>query len=554
MIKWLKIKNFAIIEELELEFSAGLTIITGETGAGKSILLGALGLLMGRRMDTKSLHDESKKCVIEGAFDVSKHELKDIFERHDIDYEDELLIRRELTPSGKSRAFANDTPTNLKVLQELSSHLLDLHQQFDTQDLNTADFQIQMLDALAGNKKILKNYRQAFKAYRQNRRILQDLIERQQRELQESDFLKFQLNELNEAALEVEEQTKLETEAEQLTHAEDIKRNLNGVFQHLSEADQSVLNQMQTLALSVGSVSEFDPKVNVLKARFDSLILELEDLTKEFEAIAEDTEYDGARLQEVNERLDLIYRLQKKHQVQSIGELLEIRRRLEGKQSSFSDLEENIASLEQEIEQQEKYLFQQAKNMSERRQKIAPKFQQKVEKMLHELSMQYAQMHIQFEHSSQLLPLGIDQVEYLFAANKGSKLQPIRAVASGGEQSRLALATKSLVASAIPLPTMIFDEIDTGISGHVALKMGEILRKLSDEHQVVSITHSPQVASKANTHYFIYKKIKNDRTITRVKQLNSDEKVRAIAVMLSSNPPSESAMQNARELLGFSDR
>ncbi|MEM0994531.1 MAG: DNA repair protein RecN [Bacteroidota bacterium] len=549
MIKWLKIKNFAIIEELELNFSEGLTIITGETGAGKSILLGALGLLMGRRMDTKSLHDDSKKCVIEGAFDISKHDLKDIFEKHDIDYEAELLIRRELTPSGKSRAFANDTPTNLKVLQELSSYLLDLHQQFDTQDLHTTDFQIQMLDALADNKKILKAYRQEFKAYQQNKKILRDLLERQQRELQESDFLTFQLNELVEADLEAEEQEKLEEEAERLTHAEDIKRNLNGVFQHLSEAEQSVIGQLQTLGLNLASVSDFDPKIKALKTRFDSLVFELEDLTKEFEGIAEDTEYDGERLQAVNERLDLIYRLQKKHQVQTVGELIDIQTNLEEKQSSFSNLEESISSLETEIAQQEKGLFQQAQKISGRRQKIAPKFQQKVEKMLHDLSMQYAQMHIQFETSEDLLPLGIDQVEYLFAANKGSKLQPIRAVASGGEQSRLALATKSLVASAIPLPTMIFDEIDTGISGHVALKMGEILRELSNEHQVVSITHSPQVASKANTHYYIYKKIKNDRTITRVKQLTAEEKVRAIAVMLSSNPPSESAMQNARELL-----
>ncbi|MEM1327132.1 MAG: DNA repair protein RecN [Bacteroidota bacterium] len=551
MIKWLKIKNYAIIEEVELNFSEGLTIITGETGAGKSILLGALGLLMGRRMDTKTLYDESKKCVIEGAFDISRYGLKEVFEKHDIDYEDELLIRRELTPSGKSRAFANDTPTNLKVLQEISSRLIDLHQQFDTQDIHSADFQIQMLDALADNKKLLQKYQQLFRTYQQNKRILKDLVERQAREQQESDFLQFQLKELTDAELEAGEQAKLEDESERLTHAEDIKRIMGDAFQYLSESEQSVLDQLQTLNNSIGSVSEFDGRVGKLKSRLDSLVFELEDITKELEAVAEDTEYDGERLQEVNERLDLFYRLQQKHQVQSVEELIEIRDRLESQQDAFSNLEESIASLNIEIEQQEIQLREQAAKLSERRQKVAPKFQKRVESMLYSLQMQYAQMKIDFQKAAQLQSMGIDEVEYLFAANKGSRLQPIRSVASGGEQSRLALATKSLVASAIPLPTMIFDEIDSGVSGHVALKMGEIMRSLSDEHQVVSITHSPQVASKANTHYYIFKKVKNDRTVTRVKELTEDEKIRAIAVMLSSNPPSDSAMQNARELLAI---
>ncbi|MEM8527589.1 MAG: DNA repair protein RecN [Bacteroidota bacterium] len=549
MIKWLKIKNYAIIEELELQFSEGLTIITGETGAGKSILLGALGLLMGRRMDTKSLYDDTRKCVIEGAFDVSKYKLKELFEEYDLDYEDELLIRRELTPSGKSRAFVNDTPTNLKVLQALSGSLIDLHQQFDTQELHTTDFQLQMLDALADNKAFLEDYQVLYRQYQSNKRELKKLQEEQQRAVQESDFLNFQLEELEKAALENGEQEKLETEADKLTHAEDIKRNMNAVYQHLSEADQSVLNQLQELSVSISNVSEFDPKIEQLRSRFDSILLELQDLTGEFEQIAEDTEYDGERLQEVNERLDMIYRLQKKHQVQSVEELVILQEELQGKYTSFSELETAIADLENSIANQAKQLTQQAKILSERRHQIAPKFQNNVEQMLHDLSMEHAQMKIEFSSSEDLLSTGLDAVEYLFAANKGSKMQPIRSVASGGEQSRLALATKSLVASAIPLPTLIFDEIDTGISGHVALKMGEILRRLSDEHQVVSITHSPQVASKANTHYFVYKKVKEERTVTHVKPLTPDERIRAIAVMLSSNPPSESALQNARELL-----
>ncbi|MEM6698075.1 MAG: AAA family ATPase, partial [Bacteroidota bacterium] len=453
MIKWLKIKNYAIIEELDLQFSKGLTIITGETGAGKSILLGALGLLMGRRMDTKSLYDDSKKCVIEGAFDVSKYNLEELFEEYDLDYEEELLIRRELTPSGKSRAFVNDTPTNLKVLQALSSSLIDLHQQFDTQELHTTDFQLQMLDALADNKAFLEDYQVLYRNYQSNKRQLKKLIEEQQRAVQESDFLNFQLEELEKAALENGEQEKLEAEADKLNHAEDIKRNMNAVYQHLSEADQSVLNQLQELSVSITNVSEFDPKIGQLKERFDSILFELQDLTSEFEQIAEDTEYDGERLQEVNERLDLIYRLQKKHQVQSVEELVTLQEELQGKHTSFSELESAISELEKAIANQEKQLTQQAKILSERRQQIAPKFQRNVEQMLHDLSMEHAQMKIEFAAADNLLATGSDEVEYLFAANKGSKMQPIRSVASGGEQSRLALATKSLVASAIPLPT-----------------------------------------------------------------------------------------------------
>ncbi len=552
MIKWLKIQNYAIIEELEVQFSNGLTIITGETGAGKSILLGALGLLMGNRMDTKSLYDLTQKCVIEGCFDISKYNLEAFFSENDIDYEAELIIRRELTPSGKSRAFANDTPVNLKVLQELSSSLLDLHQQFDTLDTHSSDFQLHMLDALAGNKDLLINYQGLYKSYTRNKRQLETLIEQHQKAQQEENFLNYQLKEFEDAALVKGEQESNEEELNKLSNAEDIKRTLGGAFQQLSESEHAVISQLEHLTSALSSVSNFDINLRKLKERFDGIIYELQDVAREFEIVAEETEYNEERIQELQDRLDLIYRLQKKHGVLTLDQLLEVYHQLTEKQHSFADLSQQIEDLKQRIDEEEKALYQIAHQLSERRRSIAPKFQENVVSMLRQLAMEHAQMQIDFTVSRALLASGIDQVNYLFAANKGSRLQAIREVASGGEQSRLALATKSLVASAIPLPTLVFDEIDTGISGHVALKMGEILRNLSNEHQVVSITHSPQVASQADTHYYVYKRVKADRTVTEVKQLKVEERIHVIAMMLSSDPPSASALQNARELLGVS--
>lgn len=550
MIKWLKIQNYAIIEDLEVDFSNGLTIITGETGAGKSILLGALGLLMGNRMDTKALYDQTRKCIIEGCFDISKYDLQEFFEQHDLDYDKELFIRRELTPSGKSRAFANDSPVHLKVLNELSASLLDVHQQFDTQDIHTVELQLKMVDALANNKVLLKDYQKLYRAYKKNKRALSDLLAANQRAQQESDFLNFQLNELLEAELQTGEQESQEEELAQLTNAEDIKRIMGNAFNYLTESEQSIVSQLQSISLSINSISKFDKRVARFHEKFEGLIYEIQDLAGEFEQVAEDVEFNPTRITEVQERLDILYRLEKKHNVASVEELLQIQEELQSKQDAFGDLSSQIEALEQKIEEQESKLKTIAQSISEKRKVVAPKFEKNVERMLHSLAMEHARMKIELSPAKELTALGADDVAYLFAANKGSRLQPIKEVASGGEQSRIALVTKSLVASAIPLPTLVFDEIDSGVSGYVALKMGEILRQLSNEHQVVSITHSPQVASRADTHYYVYKRVKNERTVTQVKALTEEERVHAIAVMLSSDPPSPSAILNARELLG----
>ena len=549
MIKSLRIENFVLIESLEIQFSQGLTIITGETGAGKSILLGALGLIMGKRADTKTLYNDGKKCIVEAFFDIGRYDLKDFFEHNDIDYDEELIVRREITPSGKSRAFINDTPANLKILQELSASLIDLHQQFDTLDINDNSFQLQMIDALARNKKRMLVYKRSFKAYQADKRILADLIERNNNAAKELDFIKFQLEELEAAALNDGEQEKLEEELNRLTNAEDIARTLNGAYQQLNESEVSTLSQLEEIGQTLHQVSKYDSELKELYTRFNSILLELQDLSADFERLAEDIEFDPQRIQDIQDRLDLIYRLEKKHQVNNIAGLLQIQQELNDQQNAFNSLSEEIEALDKDIQVMEKTLWKQAIELREKRQQVFSSFEEKVQASLADLSMTHARLAVDLKPMDTLGSAGADDVRFLFAANKGGRLQQIKEVASGGELSRLALVTKSLVASAIPLPTLIFDEIDSGISGDVALKMGNILRKLSDEHQVISITHSPQVASKADKHYFAYKGIKEDKTITQVKLLKGEERIKSIATMLSQDPPSASAIENARELL-----
>jgi len=538
MIKSLRIDNFVLIEELEIEFSDGLTIITGETGAGKSILLGALGLIMGNRADTKALYDETKKCVIEAVFYIEKYNLKEFFESYDIDYDNELLVRRELTPTGKSRAFINDTPTNLKILQALSASLIDLHQQFDTLDIHDNNFQLKMIDALAENKPLLRTYQKRFKTYKADKRVLEDLIQRNENTARELDFIQFQLEEFEQANLEAGEQEKLEEELSRLSNAEDIARTLGGAYQFLTESEQAVINQLEDIGTSLNQVSRFSTQIKQLYERYNSMVIELQDLASEFEQVAEETEFDPERIQTIQDRLDMIYRLQTKHSVASVEEKYKV----------YSNMGVEIESLEKQIEAHEVELKAMSERLRASRSGVFEPFEQKVVSTLAELSMQHAQLKVNSVPTTELGPYGMDEVNFLFAANKGGRLQEIREVASGGEMSRLALVTKSLVASAIQLPTMIFDEIDTGISGDVALKMGNILRKLSNEHQVISITHSPQIASKADRHFFVYKEVKGDRTVTHAKLLTLEERIKNIAIMLSQDPPSLSAIENAREL------
>lgn len=549
MIKSLQIKNYAIIESLEINFSKGLTIVTGETGAGKSILLGALNLILGSRADLKALYNDQEKCVVEAQFDVSLYDLKVFFQDNEIDYDDETVIRREILPSGKSRAFINDTPVNLNVLQQLSGALIDLHQQFDLLDIHNVSFQLRMIDALADNKRLVAGYEEEFRQYQSDKRRLANLIDRNEASAKEVEFLQFQLEEFNKAELAEDEQDRLEKELSVLSHAEEIKRTMSAAFQYLSESEQSLISQMEELGVMLHQIGKYDSKLANLSEKYDGLSEELKDLAGEFETIAEQTEYDPERIIEIQARLDLIYRLQNKHRVTSVKELLDIQQNLQQQLGAFGDLSTEIDTLKHRIVEQEKHLWEVAQTLSERRQLVIEDFENKVKDMLNQLAMESAMLKVELRKMEELGSSGIDDIAFLFAANRGSRLQMIKDVASGGELSRLTLITKSLVASAIPLPTLIFDEIDSGISGDVALRMGNILRRLSNHHQVVTITHSPQVASKADVHYFVYKTESTDRTITKVRLLNHDERIRSIATMLSQNPPSEAAIENARQLI-----
>ncbi|MFN0014242.1 MAG: DNA repair protein RecN [Saprospiraceae bacterium] len=549
MLKRLHIRNYALIDRVEIDFSERLTIITGETGAGKSILLGALGLVMGERADTKIFYNDAEKCVVEAWFDVAKYDLRSFFEENELDYENEVVIRRELSASGKSRAFVNDTPANNQVLRRLTEALVDLHQQFDVLDIHNVNFQLRMLDALADNNTLLTEYQRGYRQYQADRNQLSDLLDRSGNAAKEMDFLRFQYDEIRQANLADGEQEHLENELARLSNAEDIKRTYGAATNYLAESEQNVISQLQEIARTMNATRKVSGELSGLSDRLDTLVVDLQDIAKDCARISESTEHDPARIAEAQERLNAIYKLQKKHGTGTVAELLQIQDNLERQLGGFTDLSEQIGRLERCIAAQEHQLRGQARLLGERRRIVPKSFEDKVHVLLSQLSMPHARLRVDIQETEALTPTGTDDVQFLFASNVGSRYLPIRDVASGGELSRLTLCTKSLVADAIPLPTLIFDEIDTGISGDVSLKMGLILRELSDRHQVVSITHTPQIAARADKHYFAYKQVENNRTVTHLRALNPDERVRALGVMLSGNPPSEAALATARELI-----
>jgi DNA repair protein RecN (Recombination protein N) len=549
MLKKLSVRNYALIDVLEIVFSDKLTIITGETGAGKSILLGALELVMGGRADMKAFYNESEKCVIEAWFEVKKYGLKAFFEENELDYDHEVVIRRELTPTGKSRAFINDTPVNNQILKQITDVLIDLHQQFDTLDIHNVNFQLRMIDALAGNDQLLQQYSTLYKTYQANQKRLRELNQLANDSGKEMDFLRFQYEELDAAKLVPGEQKALEGQLTQLTSAEDVKQITAQAFDQLLENEQNIVGALRELARKMQQVGTKATVLQPLQKRLESVVLELEDLGKDCERISEGTDHDAERIAYAQDRLNTLYKLLKKHQVTDADQLMELYDDLHARLSGFSNSGEEIAAIEKQLATQLKELTTQAETLSVRRKQVIPKFETDVQAMLEQLSMPHARLKIDMKPHGQPTATGTDDVVFLFATNVGSKFLPIKDVASGGELARLTLCTKSLVADAIPLPTLIFDEIDTGVSGDVAQRMGLILKELSSRHQVVAITHTPQVASKAEAHYFVYKKVEENRSFSRIKQLTQDERVRAIATMLSGNPPSDSALVTAAELM-----
>lgn len=550
MIRSLSIKNYAIIEHLVIDFSDALTIITGETGAGKSIMLGALGLIMGKRADTKILYNQAEKCVVEAVFDVEAYGLESFFDALDLDYEKETYVRREITPSGKTRAFVNDTPVKLGILKAISDKLLDLHQQFDTHGIGDPDFQMQVIDALGGNQTLLEDYQVVFSAYEKAQRQLNKLLKQEREAAKESDYLAFQLEELLEADLLANETSELEQEQKTLGSAEDIKRVLSAAAGQINDEDTAIHSQMISLSNSLSSLGDCHEALPKLIERFDSLMFEVEELGNEFQSIAEDTEYDEERLEFIAERLNSLYKLCKKHHVADENGLISLRDELQTKLNSYEDVSGQIGALEIKINELEVELVKLAKQLSENRINSCPAFEEKVKELLRQLSMKHAVLKVEVEKTSNFTATGRDALRFLFCANKGGRLEEVKAVASGGELSRLALCIKSLVASSIPLPTVIFDEIDAGVSGEVAQQMGVILKKQSKEHQVICITHSPQIAAKADCHYFVHKKVTETDTLTSIRKLSMDERILELAKMLSGDPPSVIAQQNARHLLG----
>lgn len=551
MLKRLAIRNYALIDNLDISFSNELNIMTGETGAGKSIILGALSLILGQRAEGKYFFNQQKKCVIEGIFEVNGFHLEDFFTENDLDYERETVLRREISSDGKTRAFINDTPVNLALLKKLGEKLIDVHSQHATLEINDEDFQLLVIDTVAGNQDLLSIYREAYKSYRTTQSRLRELISQSEQNKTDLDYFQFQFDELEKAGLALSEQEELEQEQSELTHAEEIKRSLLISIGILSENEPSVAVQIKEALISLSNAEKFKPELNKISERLNSALIEIKDLISELEDIEQRSLINESRLEEVNERLDLLYSLQKKHRVNSDTELITVRDQFSEKISSILFADEDIEKLKTESAKLHQEMSNLADQISKRRTDAIPKVETQVMHTLSEIGMQNAVLQIVNDRlpEGKFDTNGNNQIRFLFSANKGQSPLPMNKVASGGELSRLMLAIKSLVAMHTALPTIIFDEIDTGISGEVALRVGIIMEKLSKNMQVIAITHLPQIASKGNTHYCVYKDETTDITNTNIRELDKEERVMELAKMLSGNNPGESAIQNARELL-----
>ena len=549
MIRQLHIRNYAIIEEMHIDLSGGLNIITGETGAGKSILLGATGLILGDRADTRAQFEKGEKTVVEGVFDISKADFEDFFRENDLDFEPETIIRREISASGKSRAFVNDTPVTLKTLQDLSSQLVDLHQQFDTLEMQEEKFQLKALDALAGHNALLEGYRKEHFEYRQTSSVLREKKKAESEAIREKDFLQFQLEEFEKIALQPGELESLEKEQALLEHSEKMTEVLGQAIFLIEEGEQPVTSALKEVVTHMKIIKSGVDLFEDMGAELERITIDLEEWSRSAQKIADQLERNPNRLDEIQNRLDAIYLLMRKHQVNGEEDLFLVLENLEQKLQTIESLGDEIEELEQKLSGLESSLEKKSAQLTENRTKIASQFEDEVLRLLAELHMQNARIQVSLEPAEAYLPTGRDRVEFLFSANKGGALQPIRKVASGGELSRLSLCIKSVVAGKMELPTLIFDEIDTGISGEVAHKMGLIIQSLAEKHQIIMITHSPQIASKAATHFFVRKKELTDKTVAAIDLLDNAQRVAEIAKMLSGDPPTEAALQNARELL-----
>lgn len=550
MLKQLYIKNYTLIDELDMEFFPGFSVITGETGAGKSIILGAIGLLLGQRADSKDLKTGCDKCQIEAHFDISRYEMEPFFQENDIDFDpQDCIIRRELTAAGKSRAFINDTPVSLAMLKELGEQLVDVHSQHQNLLLNKQDFQLSVVDIIAGKPKELTDYQTAFAAYQSVKQQLKELEENIARNRDNTDFLQFQYNELSNAQLVAGEQEELEQKQDTMSHAEDIKGALYETDNALSGDDTGIVVQLKTAVNALRSIEKVLPAADDLSQRMDSCYIELKDISQDISSLLEDVEFDPAELDSVNNRLDRIYDLEKKYHCETVEELLQQREQLKQQLSDIENSDEALADLQAKVQQQEQQCQKLADSLTKQRVKAAKQIEQQMLSRLVPLGMPNVRFEVHIEQT-ELSRNGQDKVLFLFSANTSTPLQPVSQVASGGEIARVMLALKVMISGAVKLPTIIFDEIDTGVSGKIAEKMAQMMQEMgAGGRQVISITHLPQIAALGSNHYKVYKEETAQGTASRMQHLDAEERIREIAQMLSGSDVTEAAINNAKELL-----
>jgi DNA repair protein RecN len=549
MLQHLQISNYALIESLSVAFEKGFSVITGETGAGKSILLGALGFVLGDRADTNVLYDKDKKCVVEATFDLQNEALKPLFDENDIDFSKECIFRRELSPLKKSRAFINDIPVSLQVMKDIGNHLIDIHSQHDSLLLTNADFQMQLLDNLAKNESILSEYKSNYATFNAIKRKLDELHEMAAKNSSENEYLKFQLEELEKAQLKNEEFEELNQTLEIMENAEEIKSLLFSANSLLENSDNALLSQIVDLSNLIGKLKAFIPETEALTGRVESLRIELKDIAYDLSKYEEDAQFDEDELRSKQERQDFLNRLMMKHHVNDFSELLELKEDISEKVNAFENIDSEIEKAEKVLQQQENTLRKLGKDLHARRVAASKNFEEHVTALVKQLAMPHAVFKISCEILQGFAENGMDKIKFLFSANKGVEVNEIERVASGGELSRLMLSIKSVVSEYNYIPTLVFDEIDTGVSGEVAAKLGSIMDTMSEKLQLISITHLPQIASKAAHHFFVYKDNRGEKTHSCIRTLSKEERITEIAKMLSNDKVSDEALKAAKVLL-----
>lgn len=549
MLKHLEIKNYALIEHLSIDFSHGFSVLTGETGSGKSIIMGALALVLGQRADAKTIQDGKQKCIVEATFRIDDYGLEPFFDANDLDFENEIIVRREVQDNGKSRAFINDTPTTLNTLKELTSQLIDIHSQHENLLLTKDSFLLDIVDSVAKNKSHKKDFFEKYTTYKKNLSAFSELKENAEKIKADRDYAQFQFEQLSSAKLQENEQESLESELAMLNHTEEIKNALSNILDFLEGEQQNSLSKLREFENQLKRIEQYSPALKELSTRLESCRIELKDISGETETFLNSTDYNPNKKAEIEERLNLIYSLQQKHRVDSVADLLDLQNDFEQKLQQIDSFDSELESLQKKVSESFELMQEAANVLTKKRKSVCFEISKMIEEKLLLLGMPNSQFEVSVNEKNDFSPSGKDIVEFLFTANKNGRLKPITEIASGGEMSRVMLSIKSLLLSKSDLPTIIFDEIDTGVSGEIAHRMGEIMAEIAKTTQVISITHLPQIASKGTSHFKVYKFDNEQTTITNIVELSDKERILEIAELLSGKNPSQAAIDNARELL-----